>query len=173
MPEVLLPEVWVRDKLPEKWVARMRAFNRLRYNVYKTYPYALEAAKVLADYETNMEALPTNKARRKYKHETEAALKARFKGELTDLTISQGQVLVKLINRQTGRDCYDIIKDVKGGFNAVIFQGVALMFNNSLKREYDPTGADKDMEQIVRELEASKYYRYQYQTQHIQSKIPR
>jgi hypothetical protein len=95
----------------------------------------------------------------------ENELKAKFKGQLEDMTISQGQVLVKLINRQTGRNCYSIIKEVKGGFNAVVYQSLALLFNNSLKREYDPAGHDRDMEAIVKELEAANYYRYEYYKQ--------
>ncbi len=163
---VYLDDVDILDRLPRKWARKQAAYNKLRYNVYKTYPYAVIAAGVLKDVYKNLEYIPEGKARKKYMKEVERDLKAKFKGELENLTISQGQVLVKLINRQTGRNCYSIIKEVKGGFNAVIYQSVALLFNNNLKRAYDPTGDDRDIESIVQELEAANYYRYQqYQQQ--------
>src|SRR5690606_24440986 len=91
----------------------------------------------------------------------EKELKKRFKGELEDMTISQGQVLVKLINRQSGRNVFGIIKQVKGGFNAVVYQSFAMLFKNNLRKEYDPEGDDKMIEMIVREIEAKNYQHYQ------------
>jgi hypothetical protein len=88
----------------------------------------------------------------------EKELNKRFKGELEELTITQGQILVKLISRQTGRNCYGIIKEVKGGFSAVVWQSVALLFSNNLKREYDPYDRDKDIEAVVQEIEAGRRY---------------
>ena len=90
--------------------------------------------------------------------------------ELAFVALYGVHLLVKLINRQTGRNCFSIIKEVKGGFNAVVYQSVAVLFNNNLRREYDPTGNDRDMEMIVRELEAINYYKYQhYRQQQLQS----
>ncbi|MFA6152793.1 MAG: DUF4294 domain-containing protein [Chitinophagaceae bacterium] len=131
------------------------SFARLRYNVYKVYPYANIAAFLLKDVHANLEKMPNKDARKKYLKGVEKELNKRFKGELEEFTISQGIVLVKLINRQTGRSCFDIIQEVKGGFNAVVWQGVALVFSNNLKREYEPQDRDKDIEAIVQELEAS------------------
>ena len=165
IPMVFMEDVEILDKLPKRWVAKQAAWNRLRYNVYKTYPYAVIAAGVLKDVDANLAMIPDKKAQKAYMKQIENELKAKFKGQLEDLTISQGQVLVKLINRQTGRNCYSIIKEVKGGFNAVVYQSVALLFNNSLKREYDPAGNDRDMEMIVRELESVNYYKYEYYKQ--------
>ena len=168
---VFLDDVEILDRLPKKWVKRQAEYNRLRYNVYKTYPYAVIAAGVLKDVYSNLEYIPDPKAKKAYMKSIEKELKSKFKGQLEDMTISQGQVLVKLINRQTGRNCYSIIKEVKGGFNAVIYQSVALLFNNNLKRAYDPNGDDRDIENIVRELEAANYYRYQYyKQQQVQSR---
>lgn len=167
---VYLDDVEHIDKLPRKWVKKQAAFNRLKYNIYKTYPYAVIAAGVLKDYDMNMSMIKDKKAQKAYTKSVERELKAKFKGDLENLTISQGQVLVKLINRQTGRNCFSIIKEVKGGFNAVVYQSVAVLFNNNLRREYDPTGNDRDMEMIVRELEAINYYKYQhYRQQQLQS----
>jgi len=131
------------------------AYARLRYNVYKVYPYANTAAFLLKDVHENLAKIPDEKGKKRYLKNIEKELNKRFKGELQEFTISQGIVLVKLINRQTGRSCFDIIQEVKGGFNAVVWQGVALVFNNNLKREYEPEGRDKDIEGIVLELEAA------------------
>ena len=130
-------------------------YARLKYNVYKVYPYANTAAYLLRDVHAKLDALPSKDARKKYLKSLEKDLNKRFKGELQEFTISQGIVLVKLINRQTGRNCFDIISEVKGSFNAVVWQGIALVFGNNLRREYEPDGRDKDVEQIVRELEAN------------------
>lgn len=129
------------------------AFARLRYNVYKVYPYANTAAYLLKDVNIKLSKMPNEEARKKYLKSLEKELNKRFKGELEEFTISQGVVLVKLINRQTGHSCFDIIKEIKGGFNATVWQGVALVFGNNLRREYDPYDRDKDIEFIVNEIE--------------------
>lgn len=131
------------------------AYAKLRYNVYKVYPYANTAAFLLKDVHEKLAKIPDENGKKKYLKNIEKELNKRFKGELEEFTISQGIVLVKLINRQTGRSCFDIIQEVKGGFNAVVWQGVALVFSNNLKREYEPAGRDKDIEGIVLELEAT------------------
>jgi hypothetical protein len=165
-PMVYLPDVIKTGNLP-RHLARERArYDRLRYNVYKTYPYAVIAADVLKDVDVKLAKLEDKKQERKaYLKSVERELNKRFKGELENLTITQGQILVRLINRQTGKNCYGIIKELKGGFSAVIWQGVALLFSNNLKREYDPYDRDKEIENIVTELEANYFYQYKYQRQ--------
>ncbi len=163
---VYLEEVEKTGKLP-RHLARARAKqDRLRYNVYKVYPYAIVAAEVLKDVDVNLEKYSDDKKKRKeYLKKVEKELNKRFKGELEELTITQGQLLVKLINRQTGKNCYSIIRELKGGFSAVVWQSVALIFSNNLKREYDPEDRDREIETIVTDLEANYYYKYKYQRQ--------
>jgi hypothetical protein len=163
-----LPDVIVTDKLPRKFARQRARYDRLRHNVYKVYPYAVIAADVLKDVDDNLAKLHDDKKKRKaYLKTVEKELNRRFKGELENLTITQGQLLVKLINRQTGENCYDLIKELKGGFSAVIWQSIALLFSNNLKREYDPYDRDKDIETIVAELEANQFYQYRYQRQQV------
>ncbi len=153
VPSKWLKTVEVVEKMPY-YVRRYRAaMDKLRYNVYKVYPYALTAAEVLKDVDSDLAVLDSKDARKAYKKRKEDELNRRFKGELQNFTISQGQILVKLINRQTGRNCYDIIRELKGGFSAVVFQAIALVFENNLKRGYDPQGNDRDIELIVQEIE--------------------
>ncbi len=159
---VFLPEHEVHDKLPRRWVKYALYKTKLRMNLEKVYPYAVTAAEVLKDVDFNLDRFGDNKdARKAYLRSIEKELKRRWKGELEDLTITQGQLLVKLIDRQTGKNCFSIIKEMKGGFTATLWQGVAMLFSNNLKREYDPQGDDKDIEGIVRDIEAQNYYRYQ------------
>lgn len=169
IPMAYLDEYILIDKLPAKWVKRQAEYDRLKRNVYKTYPYAVIAAGVLKDTYEKADKIEDKRARKRYLKSVEADLKKRFKGELENMSISQGQVLVKLINRQAGRNCFSIIKEVKGGFNAVVYQSVALLFNNSLRKDYDPTGNDKDIEAIVQEMEATNYYRYYYNKQQLKT----
>lgn len=136
---------------------RMAEYERLRYNIFVVYPYAVIAADVLKDVDTRLAAISDRSERKHYLKSVERDLNARFKGKLEDLTITQGQLLVKLIDRQTGKNCFSIIRELKGGFSAVIWQSVALLFSNNLKREYDPTDRDREIEQVVKSIE--EYYR--------------
>ncbi len=139
----------------ERLERRREQLSRLRRNVYKTYPYAVMAGYVIHDIDSAMLKIRSKDAKRLYKAYKEKELMAQYKGELENLTMSQGETLVILIARQTGKDCYTIIKELKGGFNARIWQTMASLFSNNLKRSYDPDGKDADIELICREIEAS------------------
>ena len=147
--------------------------NRLRRDIYVVYPYAITAAAILKGVDSTMDAVERRRDRRKYLRAIDKQLDVAFKKPLKNLTIDQGHVLVKLINRQTGRNCYSIIKDLKSGFSARIWQSVGLMFNNNLKEDYDPTGEDREMEAMVQILEASAHYKYQlYLQSELLKKVP-
>lgn len=162
---IFLDEVEKIGIMPRRLARQKNEWNRLKANVYKVYPYAVMAAEVLKDVDVNLAKLEGKKERKAYLKTVERELNKRFKGELENLSIGQGQILVKLINRQTGKNCFSIIRELKGGFSAVVWQSVALLFSNNLKREYDPYDRDKEIESIVRELETNNYYKYQYQVQ--------
>lgn len=165
---VYLPDFEEVAKLPRYLARRRNEYNRLKYNIYKVYPYAVTAADVLKDVDVTLDKYKDDKHKRKeYLKSLERQLNQRFKGELENLTITQGQILVRLIDRQTGKNCYSIIKELKGGFSAVVWQSLGLLFGNNLRREYDPYDRDKDIETIVSELEANYYYRYKYQRQNV------
>jgi len=139
--------------------------RRLRYNVYKVYPYAVTAAFILDKVDRETATRTKKRDRKEYLKRLEEEMNSRFKDELKNLSMTQGQILVKLINRQTGRDCYSVIEEIKGGLNARIYQTAAFFFKNDLKAQYDPYNTDKDIETIVQEIESKKYYQYQYQQQ--------
>lgn len=166
LPHIFMDEVIIAGKLPKKLAKEREKWNKLKYNVWKVYPYAVVAGVIMKDVDTELERLKNDrKGRKAYLDGIEKQLKEKFKGELENLSISQGQVLVKLISRQTGKNCFYIIKEMKTGFSAVVWQSVALLFNNNLKRDYDPQDRDKEIEEIVLDLEAQNYYRYKYEQQ--------
>ena len=167
---VYLPDVNVIAQLPRKLARRREDMTRLRYNVTIVYPYAVIAAEVLKDVDVNLAKINDKSARKAYLKTVEAELSKRFKGQLKNLTITQGQILVKLIDRQTGKNCYSIIQEMKGGFNAFVWQGVALLFSNNLRREYEPGDRDHDIETIVQDLEAGAWHNYYLQQQQARAK---
>src|SRR5918993_4893494 len=132
-----LEEVTI-SKLPyEKKVKQMQAYNRLRNAVYVTYPYARQAGVVINDVNAHLLTVDEKGDRKKYIKTREKELKKQFSDPLTNLSVYQGKVLMKLINRQTGNNCYELIKEYKGGMNARMYQTVAFFFGSSLKQDYD------------------------------------
>lgn len=132
--------------------ARQR-WTRLRNAVYVTYPYALRAGFVFNDIERHITANPDKRYITKYINSKEKQLKKEFTDPLTNLSVYQGKVLMKLINRETGgTNCYDILKELKGGFSARFWQTVAFLFGSDLKQPYDAIGRDAEMEAIVKEV---------------------
>jgi hypothetical protein len=159
LPHQWLNEVFVTEKAPE-WLVKQRRDRRrsdeanrsLRRNVESTYPYAVKAGIVLQDVDAMLAKLQSKDAKRQFKEWKENELKKQFKGELEDMTIDQGKILIKLIARETGKPCYEIVRELKGGFNAGIWQTVAVLFSHNLKSNYDPLGDDAAIEAIVQEI---------------------
>jgi hypothetical protein len=158
IPWVVLPEVDVYADAPPHLQSRVREWNRLMNAVYVTYPYARIAAGVLNEVNAHLDSVHyTNRERRQYLKSKEQELKQRFGPNIEDLSIYQGKVLIKLIDRETGRDCYNIIKEMRGGFSARIWQTVAFVFGSNLKTGYNKQ-EDADIEDIVEQLETNPYY---------------
>lgn len=141
--------------------------DKLRNDIYVVYPYALTAAAVLKQLHDSLEIIDRRRDKKHYVKNIDKQLDHIFKEPLKNLSIDQGHVLIKLINRQTGSNCYSIIRELKGGISAVVWQSVGVLFNNNLRRDYDPEGADMEMEAMVRTMESSSNYRYQLYMQDI------
>ncbi len=157
VPTSALPDVEVLAKMP-KWMAKERKkWSRLRNAVYVTYPYSIAASKVINDINARLQGVATEKERKQIIMSKEKELKAAFSDKITNLSVYQGKVLMKLINRETGDNCYDILKEYKGGANARFWQTVAFVFGSNLKQPYDPKGADAEMEGIAKEVERMYY----------------
>jgi hypothetical protein len=129
-------------------------YDKLVYNVKKVYPYAKAAGQQLAYYRDVLDTIPTEKARKLYIKKAQKELETRFGDEIKELTFSQGKILIKLIYRETGNSTFDIVKQLRGGFAAFIFQTMAQIFGYDLKTAYDPEGTDQAIEQIVLMIEA-------------------
>lgn len=133
---------------------RARAeWTRLRNAIYVTYPYAKRAAIVMNDINSKLVNVTDKEQRKKIIHSKEKELRKEFAEPLTNLSVYQGKVLMKLIYRQTGNNCYEIIKEYKGGLTARFYQTVAFFFGSNLKQNYDKNGDEAEMEKIVVEVE--------------------
>lgn len=139
--------IFKRNKNLTEW-------TRLRNAVYVTYPYAKRASWVFNDIENHIAKSKNSNEVNKYINSREKELKKEFTEPLKNLSVYQGKVLMKLINRETGgTNCYDILKQLKGGFTARFWQTVAFVFGSDLKQPYDAKGKDAEMESIVKEVE--------------------
>jgi hypothetical protein len=128
-------------------------YNRLRNAVYVTYPYARRAGAVMNDINEKMANEKSKEERKKYIKTREKELKREFSDPLTNLSVYQGKVLMKLINRETGNNCYEIIKEYKGSVTARVYQTVAFFFDSNLKQSYDADTDDATIEHIVKEVQ--------------------
>jgi hypothetical protein len=136
--------VYVSNLPPEKLAKAIAKYNRLRNAVYVTYPFARTAGNTLNDVNANLVRITSKEARKDYIKSREKELKTQFTDPLSNLSVYQGKVLMKLINRQTGNNCFEIIKEYKGGLSARMYQTVAFFFGSSLKQPYDHQNDDID-----------------------------
>lgn len=127
-------------------------WTRLRNAIIVTYPYAMRSGLILTEMNARLTNVTDKSDRKEYIKSREKELKKEFTDPLSNLSIYQGKVLMKLINRQTGNNCYDIIKEYKGGFTARFYQTVAFFFSSNLKQDYEPGGNDREIETILREV---------------------
>ena len=159
IPSQTLEWAWVSARYPKHLLEKKKEWTRLRNAVYVTYPYARKAGYIINDINNQLAKITDKKKRKEYIKTREKDLKKEFSDPLTQLSIYQGKVLMKLINRQTGNNCYDLISEYKGSFSARFWQTIAFFFNSSLKQPYDAKGEDKVIEDIVLEIERMYGYR--------------
>jgi Domain of unknown function (DUF4294) len=157
IPTSALPDVEVVAKMPKWMREQQKKWSRLRNAVYVTYPYANTASKVITDINNRLMAASSEKMRKQIIKAKEKELKEAFGDKITKLSVYQGKVLMKLINRETGVNCYDILKEYKGGTNARFWQTIAFVFGSNLKQPYEPKGEDAEMEGIVKDVERMYY----------------
>ncbi len=143
--------------LPVRTYARrrdMRRYARLVRAVKKVYPIAQEAKREMALMEQELERLPSKRDRELYIKGIQKMIIKKYTPVLRRMTVSEGRVLLKLIDRETEYTAFEIVKEFRGGFVAGFWQAMARLFGNNLKLEYDPDGNDRLLEQIVRAYEA-------------------
>jgi hypothetical protein len=158
MPFKELENVWISKMNPDKLAKYVQEWTRLRNAVYVTYPYARIAGVTINDINANLTRIHSKKERKAYIKSREKELKKQFGDPLSELSVYQGRVLMKLINRQTGNNCYEIVKEYRGGVTARFYQTVAFFFGSSMKQEWDITDkTDRQIENFVKEIDGVWY----------------
>jgi len=149
-----MSEFAVIDLKPYNDPEKDRLFRKLRWHVKKVYPYAVAAANRLKMYNAELEGVTSKRKRRRLMRKREKALKVEFEDVIKKMSQTSGKVLVKLIDRETGESTYDIIKDMRGGFKAWIYQGVGKLYGADLKARYNPKTNEEDemIERVVQSL---------------------
>lgn len=154
LPNYDIAEVKVFPKKVFKNRRQRRRYTRLMYNVKKAYPFALIARNELRIMNDSLQYFEGEKSRKTFIKEYEKEMFFRYEAGLRKLTFSQGRILFKLVDREIGNAPYYLIKEYRGNFSAVFWQGISRLFGSNLKTPYDPYGEDADIELIVQMIEA-------------------
>jgi hypothetical protein len=157
VPWVWLPSVTVETEMSFASRRKYVEWTRIRYNVKKVYPYAILAAAKLKEYDLILEKMPNEKVRSTYLKMCERELQKQFADELKNLSVNQGRILMKLIDRETGKTTYTIVQEMRGKFQAFMWQSLAVLFGNSMKQEYDAAGEDRLIEVAIQQVESGQF----------------
>lgn len=151
IPVINLKPIYVFDEMGETGKERYREYLRLVRNVKKVMPYAQAFSHKMEEINAKLETMDSKRERKRYLKETEKQLKAQFEKRLKNLTWSQGELLLKLIDRETGKSSYDLIKMYKSGFSATFWNTFAGVFGMSLKQEYSKE-EEEALEKVIHAL---------------------
>ena len=153
-----IAEAKIYARLPKQRGRYWRKYYRDVENFGRTYPYALMAKQILMETDSTIFSEDFSRFKReRFIRSVEKDLFAKFEKPLRSMTVSQGRMLMKLIDREVGITSYNIIKDYKGGITAGFWQGVAKLFGSDLKKPYDKDGEDARLEELVEIWEAGEY----------------
>lgn len=141
---------WKTGRNPRGTEKQWRQYYKLVYRFPRVYPYAIAAGILTRQVDSTIAADKMGAWKReKYLMQVQKELFKDFEGSISNMSIYQGALLIKLISRETGIPPYTIIKNYKSGAAAGFWQGVARLFDNNLKASYDPYGEDKEVEELV------------------------
>lgn len=152
-PVVFMQQVYVTPEKSNMNRRDRRRYNRLIRNFKKAYPYAKLLSSTMQDIENKMQYINDEKEREQYIKKREKAFRKHYEDEIKKLTISQGLLLIKLIDRETGETSFEIIKEFRGGLLAGTYQAIARLFGHNLKVNYEADGEDKEIEMLVLKYE--------------------
>ena len=144
-PSIGLDEVVVYQPLQLKSYEEMKKYMLLRRRTLKVYPYAEMASKRFTTLKERMERMENRRKKKRYAKLIEKYLEGEFKEELKKLTRAEGQILVKLIHRETGITTHALVKTYRNGFRAATYQFTAKLFDIDLKTEFDPNKVEEDL----------------------------
>lgn len=153
VPVITLPPIAIEGKMDPQAIKALQKYIRLRNNVLKVLPYARLASIKLKEINEHRATLKSDGEKKSYTKAEEKKLRKQFEAELKNLTISQGQILIKLIDRETGHTSYELVRELRGSLQAFFWQGLARVFGSNLKTEYDSVNVDKAIEAIIRSVD--------------------
>ncbi|HEY9114431.1 MAG TPA: DUF4294 domain-containing protein [Bacteroidales bacterium] len=153
IPSISLREVEIITLVIPRTRKEQKQMTKLIYNVKKVYPYAKLAGIQLRRYDKMLSEAKNDKERKKIMKQAEQEINEQYGGELRDLTFSQGKILIKLIDRETGETSYNLVSELRGNFTAFFYQAFARLWGYNLKVKYDPEGEDAQIEAIVKMIE--------------------
>ncbi len=156
MPWMLIPEVEISRKRVFKSPEDKARYLRLRHNVIKVLPYAQYAQNRYQQLYRDLALTGSKREQKRLVKDCEKEIKDMFNREVKNLTISQGEILIKLIDRQTGNSSYEVVRELRGGVTAFFYQSIAKVFGHNLKNTYNPE-EDFEIENIIRSLERPTY----------------
>lgn len=154
LPEVNLNSVIIVPAMKFDGKRDAARYDRMVYNIKLVYPYAKLAGIKLKQIKTVLDTISNDRQRRAFLKKSEKELEAQFGNQIRDLTFSQGKILIKLIYRETGSSTFSIARELKGGFNAFVYQTLARLFGYDLKTIYDPQGQDAPIERVILMIDA-------------------
>lgn len=149
IPCIQLPSVFIYKPLAFKNQREYRNYQRLIRDVKKTLPLAVEVRDVIIETYYCLQAMPTEKEKKAHIKRIEKALKEQYTPKMKKLSLRQGKLLIKLVDRECAQSSYELVKLFMGSFKAGFYQTFASLFGASLKKEYDPTGEDRLVERVV------------------------
>jgi hypothetical protein len=150
---IVLREITVRPPYQFKSRKEQERYSRLVQYVRRVYPYSKLIKRKFFEIQVTLDSIPDEKQKKVFIKKKEKELRDEFEGELVKLTITQGRILIKLVDRETGETTYNVVKQLKGSFSAFLWQSVALLFGSNLKAEYQAEGDDKMIEDIIVRIE--------------------
>lgn len=149
IPHIQLPTHYAYAPIRFKNERQRKQYNRLVRDVKKTLPLAAEIRTIIIETYELMQKMPDEKARRKHIKRLEEGLKEQYTPKMKKLTLRQGKLLIKLVDRECDQNAYQLVKLFMGSFKAAFYNSFASLFGASLKKNYDPKGEDWMIEQVV------------------------
>lgn len=153
LPTIEIKEVAiVEERSMFQWWKDWR-YRRLIHNVKKVYPYAVVVRERLVETMDTLAFIPTEKEKKQYLKQLEKEVLAEYEDDMKKMTLTQGKILIKLIDRETQNTSFDLIREYRSGVTAFFWQGIARILGTNLKSEYEADGEDKAIEMVVRKIE--------------------
>lgn len=151
-----LPDLWIFPK--ERFLSKQQEkfYWRTVRDVKRTLPYAKLISSELLAINMRMLDLPTERERKRYLNTYEKEAFQKYEKDLRKMTVNQGKLLIKLIDRECDKSAYELLKSYRGGISATFWQGMARLFGSNLKASYDAQGNDRMVERVILLVEAGQ-----------------